>query len=571
MSPTDNNILKTYMKYVLNAEISPIISQITSEIPRTMYNAIKLGEKKSKNQPNTPHSHQLKEQIGKILRDTTKKFGFLTPKARKNLENYYATNNIIEVAHQPKFLGGERFLLNKIALGGEIANKFEKSIPIFFIGNYDKIHNELTKTHFPTINAPSGFPIGIENQIVSSFEGQCVECLPLPTERNFIEMMSQIQNNYYFSINSCNSSQEKKNLLKDRVEHGLLFLKRTFLKSDSYTSWFLNIIGEIANINADYGYLFIIASDPNVREIFLPAYEKLLKNRNKYINLYNNQIQLIQAQGFIPPLRGLSSDFVPFFYECMCNECNQRRVQLFVKENANISSIFGTCEQCKTKIEIEINPQNPNLDDFKLNLTPRVDSRQYLISNSLKPVIHISGTGETKYYMQILPVLQKFDPSILLPVIYFYNKLTLNTFMTRELEQKLISEKFPEYLNHLKNIMKPIGKINKLTKKIAQPESEQFMNYTKKGSQLLINQANAMNDMSKYLNVKLNSISDSKDENLVRSYLSLINGNISQERSGQEAVYHWLDAGIHNGLYDMFPEYRRIYKLWMPPGLPVLL
>lgn len=63
----------------------------------------------------------------------------------------------------------------------------------------------------------------------------------------------------------------------------------------------------------------------------------------------------------------------------------------------------------------------------------------------------------------------------------------------------------------------------------------------------------------------------SEDKNIISSYLSNMFGKISKEKHGQEAVFHWLDLCLKNGLSNFFNDYFRIYKPWLPPGIEIFL
>ena len=63
----------------------------------------------------------------------------------------------------------------------------------------------------------------------------------------------------------------------------------------------------------------------------------------------------------------------------------------------------------------------------------------------------------------------------------------------------------------------------------------------------------------------------SEEKNIISSYLSNMFGKISKDKHGQEAVFHWLDLCLNNGLSDFFKDYSRIYKPWLPPGMEIFL
>ncbi len=560
--------LQLYMDYVLYNTISPLISSIISELPRTFNEACEIVQRKARAIQNPPDWETKKEHLGRILQKIAIKNGLFTPKAKKNLDHFYTNNNIIEVSHQPKFMGGERFVLNKLACGGIFSNQIASSVPIFYIADYDQIHRELTKTRFPIINSATGFSIGIDKDIEDCYGKECVECLPLPSESSLTQKLQQIREKYEFSINSCNITKDKKNLLHERVNNSLLLLKRNYLQSNTYTEWFMKILGEIGNIINNYGYLFLPASDPDFKKLQLPYYEELLSQTPQYIQIYNTQFDRLEMRGINPPLRKLRPDFVPMFYHCPNEECHQNRISLFWKQHAQRLQIYGICNQCHEHIEFEISPNHPDLTDHILQLSPRVDSRQFLVSRVLSPTLHISGTGETRYSMQTLPLLKKFAPELPLPGIYFYNKTTMNTFITRELEQQLIKSNLSLFLQKLKKIMAPLPKINSIlnnskSRDILPISTQQLTTH-------MLTQADAIMEMKQYLEASVNETSKVLERNLIQSYLGNIMGQISAERSGQEAVFHWMEAAIQHGLPNLMMEYQKLYCPGLRPGLQFL-
>ena len=62
-----------------------------------------------------------------------------------------------------------------------------------------------------------------------------------------------------------------------------------------------------------------------------------------------------------------------------------------------------------------------------------------------------------------------------------------------------------------------------------------------------------------------------EDRSIASSYLSNMFGKISKEKHGQEAVFHWVDLCLKNGLSNLFDDYLRIYKPWLPPGMEIFL
>ncbi|MHA1728214.1 MAG: hypothetical protein ACTSWY_05730 [Promethearchaeota archaeon] len=114
--------------------------------------------------------------------------------------------------------------------------------------------------------------------------------------------------------------------------------------------------------------------------------------------------------------------------------------------------------------------------------------------------------------------------------------------------------------------MKNLGKFNKLTKK-----SKDFLPDRAKIVEILKNIKSYMvqleDTLVKFHLENLNSDEKSK----ILSYLSNMFGKISKEKHGQEAVFNWLDLCLKNGLSNLFKDYERIYKSWLPPRMEIFL
>ena len=159
--------LKYYMLYALEGHKSWISEGMRGLIPQSMSDAISLAKKAKKKAERTNKSSETKESIGKIFERINKKHNLLTDKAKQNLQKFLSddTSLPLEVSHQPKFLGGERFLYNKIGCGAAFANLDRSIVPIFYVADYDKVHSELIKTKFSQSDSPSGFSISIKPEI----------------------------------------------------------------------------------------------------------------------------------------------------------------------------------------------------------------------------------------------------------------------------------------------------------------------------------------------------------------------------------------------------------------------
>ncbi len=568
MTQIDKDALNSYKRWAIDNESSWISDQMQDYIPHSMKNAIDLTKRNFGKNLSFQNDGDLKEKLGKIFEDTTRKYDFFTEKAKNHLEIFYQNGLGIEVAHQPKFLGGERFVYNKLSCGAMFAQQEENLFPFFYNADYDKVHTELIKTHFPLYNSKSGFSSSISSSQEIEYGGARIKDLPLPTEEEINNYLKDIKEKYLFSIKSIVDDKWQQKLIEERFETTSHFIKSNWAKSIEYPDLFLNIIGNFSNIVYDQGFLFLSASDPNYRQLLILQYEFLLKNQEKYYHNYNTIRNKFLELGINPPLREIKSSLVPFFYECQTPNCFHQRIQLHYETRGSNILMKGICSKCKNPIEFEADNNHPDLSDIGLNLTPRVESRQNLVSSTLPIGIHVAGTGEARYYTMGIPIFKNINPEVILPVIYFYNKSTMNTVITRKLEQQLIDLQIPGFLDNLKNLMKNTGKFNKLCKK--QQNENEFANRKGKAIELLKQVKIYLIKLEETCTQYIKENPNSSNSKIVSYYLSNMFGKISKEKYGQEAVFNWIDLSIKNGLTHLLDDYKRIYKPWLPPGLEIL-
>jgi uncharacterized protein YllA (UPF0747 family) len=560
--------LKYYLLYALEGKKSWISEGMKGLIPQSMGDTISLAKKINKEIEKDTNTEEIKLALGKIFETTNKKYNLLTDKAKSNLNKYLNDNDSLslEVSHQPKFLGGERFLFNKIGCGAAFANLENSIVPIFYIADYDKVHSELIKTKFSQSDSPNGFSISIEPDVEKNFLDKSIRILPLPSVSYLLEQFKEIRKKYNNSINSCLDDSWHKKLLEERLEEALRLIKIAHNNSKTYTDWFINIIGTISNVIFDQGYLFVSASDVEFKKLLTPFYETLLENQSKYVDTYIELKNQFRDNNILPPLREIRRDFVPFFYECNSEDCHCRRLELTGQDYTSMIHVKCECNECGNTVDFSLEKDSPDLSEHAPFFTPRVESRQYLVSKTIQPVIHVAGTGEARYYTMGIPLIRRFDKNITLPVIYFYNKITMNTFMTRKIEQDLIKLNIPDFIDNIKGLMKNLGKFNKLLSK-----PKDYVQDRAKVKELLTKFKSYMTQLESVLvNFQETGIAP-EDKNKILSYLSNMFGKISKEKSGQEAVFHWVDLSLKNGLSNFFKDYLQIYKPWLPPGMEIFL
>ncbi|WP_371804184.1 hypothetical protein [Candidatus Lokiarchaeum ossiferum] len=559
--------IQSYKKWAIEGKNNWVSEKMRYYIPSSMQDAIKLARLNQSTNSGNFFTDEYREQLGKIFQRITQKYHLFTDKAQSHLEMFYQNRLGIEVAHQPKFLGGERFVYNKLACGSAFADHAGEMFPFFYMADYDKVHPELIKTHFSLCNSQSGFNLSIPPIQENEYNGTRIKDLPLPSTQEMNEYLRKIEKQYKFSISSSVSDNWERKMYEERLDSALLHIKNSWIKSTEYPDIFLNIAGFFSNIASDQGYLFLSASDPDYRRLLIPHYEILMKNRTNYFQIYDSLRQDFTNQGMVPPLREIASNFIPFFYECQNPNCYHNRIQLHAESNGSKTVVKGTCTLCKNEVEFEVSTSNPDLTGIGQNLTPRVESRQYLVSSTVPIGVHIAGTGEARYYTMGIPLMKKFDASVMLPVIYFYNKTTMNTMITRNLEQQMIDLQIPGFFDGLKDVMKNVGKFNKLCKK--KDNVDEFDKRRIKAIDILTSMHTAMGQLEQICTNYVKSHPETPESKIVACYLSNMFGKITKEKHGQEAVFHWIDLALKNGISHIYDDYKKYYKAWMPPGMNI--
>ncbi len=317
--------LQQYMEKAVHGRDTFISGCMQGTIPQSPRDAIELAirNRAARDRTEAP----IAEELAAIFSKTTKKIGVFTERAKESIDKFLQGGLGVEIAHQPKFLGGEKFVFNKIALGARIAALDGQAFPFFYLADHDKVQPELVKIHFSLVNSSSGFSTSIAPGIEQAFTGTSIHALPLPEPRYLEEIIGQISSNYEFSINTCSSDANERKLLKERLDESMRLVKSAYFRASNYGEWFLDIIGTMCNVYHDMGYLFITASDPDFRKLLVPAYEHLVSEQPKYVESYSRLIDEFTRQQLEPPLRDVDKGFVPFFIECQGKGCHENRIQ----------------------------------------------------------------------------------------------------------------------------------------------------------------------------------------------------------------------------------------------------
>ena len=176
--------LNYYLNKAIHGKDSWISDGMDGYIPNSINHAIELARINFKD--NKPRNSEINFKISQIFEKTSKNYGILTERVKNHINLFQNGGLVTEVSHQPKFMGGERFIFNKIACGAAFSKYDSKFIPIFYVADYDKVHSELIKTRFSQSNSSSGFCCSIDNKIEKKFDSMRIKNLPRLTFFDFV-------------------------------------------------------------------------------------------------------------------------------------------------------------------------------------------------------------------------------------------------------------------------------------------------------------------------------------------------------------------------------------------------
>lgn len=495
--------------------------------------------------------------LKKVLTDTNKRLGCLTPKVRESIENL--ENGAVESAHQTVVLGGPVYILNKAATATQVASlATDKGVPLtpfFFVADYDIVQPELTHIRTPLMGQDGNL---ISFPVPQGFETSPVSVIPLPGGDWLSQVEVDIRSSYRPMLK--NLERHTRMLFEERLEQSLTIVRHAFFNSKTLGEWAQRIMGHLFNVVGDLGIPLLTASEKEIRELFIEGMEFLLarENRERFLKTFDEMTNLMNAHDYDPGIRRRGPDYVPFFYECPEPGCNSSRTELRYEDRGATAVLTGRCPSCSESIEIETPADSPYLGEIANQMSPRVDSRQVLIDTLIPTVAHIGGPGEAAYYAQVIPSARAME--IPFPLFIKYPRVYFNTSWNEQLAKSLEGEKF-EVL-HRKDMFSLMGKIAKFRrKKQFDDMNEQLVELNK----LLLETHSSLNERLGEITNKIAEASGKTTEKLrlqkldLERYLSWVFGQYAENKLGQESSWAWIEWAINSGFSDLFGAYERAY------------
>jgi uncharacterized protein YllA (UPF0747 family) len=578
--PSSSNL---YAAYVFNGNEKAL--QFWGPIPRNIKEAISLStplvDKYSKKQP--LFSKERLHILGQTIRSVHQKFNMLTPMVKENLVKLEEREGVIEAGHQPALLAGPGFIINKIAAITKTAS-FQQTTPVMFVGDHDHEQNELTVIHLPS-PGPRGLTFSLP--ISREYKMSPMHVIPLPSKDWLKGVISKITSTYHELI--AGSAKERLATYEKRINLIRDLLKSTYDHAHTVSEWTMGLWMRIVNMMQDSGVLFQNFSNPIIRELMLPAFEYLLAtpNRQRLIRAINESATRLEHLGYEPGIGRRADTYVPFHIECPTGGCNRTRLdpELTLNYSETYVTITAKCPKCKITHTIEVKATAPDLAEWKTYLSPRVDTRAFLVQSYTPVIIHIGGAGETSYHAQVSPALHANNSIV--PIFFRYTRLYYENPWTNRTAQGLAHEGLlPLNYNELQCFELAIntayteentGVIQSLFAASQEHISDTLEELIDQESQLEKERSETISRQREIMDPVRKQESQAKiglltrRRQILQTYLSQMFGRYSAERVGQEVSFIWIDGAMSMNPEHYFTRLLSHYREFTPSSATFFL
>ncbi len=554
-----------YHAYVFDQE--PVTHQFWGPIPRTASEAVQFSQaliqQYSKGQ--TPlFSEERMEKLLHAITDLHSTRGMMNGQIKEQLNKLSNNPAVVEAGHQPALLGGPGFVINKMAAISRLAS-FQGAVPIMFVGDHDHEQKELTVVHLPS---PGQHGLTFSLQVPRAYRNSPLHIIPLPPKKWLEQVCTRIQTTYHELV----ASQPKKDreVYAQNVELILKLIRQTFTQASNLADWTLRLWMRITNLGRDSDILFQAFSQPTIRTLMLPAFEYLLaqSNRHRFINAINQAAQQLSSLGYQPGIGHRPDAFVPFLLECPTKGCQRTRLEPTLEEQATTSSLHlvATCPKCNEAHKLEVSDTHPDLSPWQDYLSPRVDTRAFLVQTFTPVILHVGGAGETSYQAQVSPALAALE--CVVPTFFRYTRLFYGNPWTRRLAQRLQKENLQPLLPvklwtyqsaiETNGREKNAGVVRSLFAACSEYIRDTYQQLVDVETRLeqerstMINALRGTTDLAPRRQLQAQIGLLTKRRQLVQAYLSQMFGRYSPERFGQEVSFAWVDTAISLGPAQLF-------------------
>lgn len=494
--------------------------------------------------------------LSQTIRSTHQKYKTLSPQVKKNLLQLEERGAVIEAGHQPALLGGPGFVINKIAAIAKVAS-IQGATPVMFVGDHDHEQKELTVIHLPS-PGPRGLTFSLP--VPSEFKMSPMHVLPLPPKDWIKQVIEKITATYHELV--AGSAKKNLRVYEKRIDIIRDLLETTYNQARTISEWTTRLWMRIVNLSQDSGVLFQQFSNPTIRELMLPAFEYLLAapNQQHLIHALNESAIQLEQLGYEPGIGRRADEYVPFHIECPTKGCNRTRLDptLTLNPSGTQTTVSAECPKCKITHTIEVNATAPDLSEWKTYLSPRVDTRAFLVQSYTPVILHVGGAGETSYHAQVSPSLHANNSVV--PIFYRYTRLYYQNPWTNRTAQRLAHENLtPLNHNELQCFESAINTgYNEENTGVVQSLFAATQEHISDTTERLINAESQLEKARSEIIIGQREMTDSsrKEESqsqigvltrrrqVLQTYLSQMFGRYSAERLGQEVSFIWIDVAI---------------------------
>jgi uncharacterized protein YllA (UPF0747 family) len=573
---------KLYSSYVFDGNETAL--HFWGPIPLNVQNAIAMSKPisnryKTKKQPLFTEQRLVK--LCKAIRETHQRQGMLSSMVKERLELLQTQTIAVEAGHQPALLGGPGLVINKLATIAQLA-MFQDSASVMFVGDHDHEQKELTVTHLPS---PGPRGLSFSYTVPREFRLSPMHILPIPSRDWLKKTLTKIASTYHELV--AKARTEEKTEFEERVQMVTGIIQEAYDNATTMSEWSLRIWMKITNLAQDSGILFQQFSHSTIRQLMLPAFEHLVSSqtRLRFIEALNQAAEQLQALGYQPGIGIRQRDYVPFHLECPTTGCNRTRLDPKLIEDTRRIEISADCPKCKTTHTLEVQPNSPDLSDWAEFLSPRVDTRAFLVHSYTPVVLHIGGAGETSYHAQVSPSLHALGSVV--PIFFRYTRQYYINPWTLRQAQKLQQEDISSLdLNELNRFAKAIATA------IAEENSGVVRSLYGASTERILNTVEQLVQTEQQLEQERNEAIKKQRESsdvsireqqraivgrqtrrrqILQTYLSQMYGRYSPERLGQEVSFAWIDGAVSLGPRTYFPRLLNHYQPYTPPSITFLL
>jgi len=507
------------------------------------------------------------EGFKKALKELQRSMGLLTGRVEEGIDRL--DRGVVESGQQPMCLSGPSLILNKVAYTHSMCGLGDDGfVPVYYNADYDGVQAELLNIRLPS---PSTRGLLLSYPAEPGDEGVPIRMLRNPSEEWLRKTVEKIEGNLRGIMKGVDPGTQGR--VAQNLSHSLTILRSAYYSTGNVSDWAARTLGALINLESDMGVPIVSPSDPGLRPFFQGGYEYLLSEpvRSRFVEASNRAAGLVEGAGFRAQIGARAVDYVPFFLECMSPGCRRSRVELKYLDG----SVKGRCLKCGEEYAFSFNPGSPDLTDIIDWVSPRVDSRQFIVDSVMPVLAHVGGPGETSYFAEVAPAARELG--VAFPQYLRYTRVFYNTPWNEAAAKEVKAQGCPAILDdELFGALSRWVEARNVGDGEALAEAHRLIRASiESGFGSLVGETERLQAGIDGIKGRLGAaedrgplIKEMRDKQsrlgVLELYLSWAYGRFSPEKLGQEVNWHWLDLATVTGVGDLMGVYRRVYNRWTP-------